>query len=113
MAIKMGIRVLTGQQSGQIIRLERMLRLASIEKNKNPELQQIMQAIANIQLSADSAGVAAGTVAQISEQKQEGEKQVRFSGRSRSYIKAMIRSAYDYGSTILTTIPKTRLEKLE
>ncbi|EFX66022.1 hypothetical protein DAPPUDRAFT_263809, partial [Daphnia pulex] len=55
------------------------------EKNKNPELQQIMQAIANIQLSADSAGVAAGTVAHISEQKQEGEKQVRFSGRSRSY----------------------------
>jgi ribonuclease HI len=28
-------------------------------------------------------------------------------------FKAMIRSAYDYGSTILTTIPKTRLEKLE
>ncbi|EFX69180.1 hypothetical protein DAPPUDRAFT_113830 [Daphnia pulex] len=55
------------------------------EKNKNPELQQIMQAIANIQLSADSAGVAAGTVAHISEQKQEGEKQVRFSRRSRSY----------------------------
>jgi hypothetical protein len=55
------------------------------EKNKNPELQQIMQAIANIQLSAGPAGVAAGTVAHISEQKQEGEKQVRFSGRSRSY----------------------------
>ncbi len=28
-------------------------------------------------------------------------------------FKAMIRSAYDYGSTILTTIPKTRLDKLE
>ena len=28
-------------------------------------------------------------------------------------FKAMIRSVYDYGSVILTTIPKTRLDKLE
>jgi hypothetical protein len=28
-------------------------------------------------------------------------------------FKAMIRSAYDYGAAILTTIPKSRLDKLE
>jgi hypothetical protein len=57
------------------------------EKNiRETEFQQIMKALANVQLSAQNVGAASGTVAQIStEEQQEPRRSVRFADRTRSY----------------------------
>jgi hypothetical protein len=60
------------------------------ENNENnireTEFQQIMKALANVQLSAQNVGAASGTVAQIStEEQQEPRRSVRFADRTRSY----------------------------
>ncbi|EFX67544.1 hypothetical protein DAPPUDRAFT_115370 [Daphnia pulex] len=80
------------QECEQIVDLRRLTEEAESHKKveqekseRQSELQQIMKAIANINLSAGSAAAVAGTVAHIAEQKQEEQKQVRFSERSRSY----------------------------
>jgi hypothetical protein len=84
--------VVKAQECEQIVDLRRLTEEAEshkkIEQEKNErqsDLQQIMKAIANINLSAGSAGAVAGTVAHIAEQKQEEHKQVRFAERSRSF----------------------------
>jgi hypothetical protein len=87
--------VIKAQECEQIVDLRRLTEDAEshkkVEQEKNEkndrqtELQQIMTAIAKINLSASSAGVGVGTIAHIAEQKQEGEKQVRFAERSRSF----------------------------
>jgi hypothetical protein len=80
------------QECEQIVDLRRLTEEAEShkkveqeKKEQQSELQQIMKAIANINLSAGSAVAGAGTVAHIAEQKQEEQKQVRFAERNRSY----------------------------
>ena len=57
------------------------------EKNiRETEFQQIMKALANVQLSSQNVGAASGTVAKIStEEQQEPRRSVRFADRTRSY----------------------------
>ncbi len=80
------------QECEQIVDLRRLTEEAEShkkveqeKKEQQSELQQIMKAIANINLSAGSAVTGAGTVAHIAEQKQEEQKQVCFAERNRSY----------------------------